>query len=241
MAIKDYYQIGFSKGDTISDTPRLLTSLKMAKKFVKAKNPVILDIGCGDGYFTKLLGQTLGSTNLNGVDISNNAKELAVENGVDFHLYDIDEGKLSFDDEKFDFIYCGCLIELVLDPDHLLEEINRLLKTDGIVILNNPNMNSWASRIAFLFGYLPYYGRVSTKFDLGKLGLPVSNGTSSGFIRLFPTKVLKQFLTLHNFNVRALAGASDNSIPSILKPIDNFFTVFPSLSFQNVWVLKKRT
>ena len=240
MTIKNHYQDDYAKINSIEHIPRLQKSIKLAHKYCKNKDSFILDIGCGDGYITSKFGDALSSGNLYGVDISFNAKNDAFKNhNIKMIAHDLDTGRLSLNDGMFDFIFCGCLIELVQNPDHLLEEIQRLLKDDGIAIINNPNMNSWASRIAVFFGYLPYYGRVSTKYDLGKLGLGVSKGVSTGFIRLFPTKVLRKLLILNNFKVIKTVGAADNSMPAGFKFFDNFFSNFPSLAFQNIWVIKK--
>ena len=55
-------------------------------------------------------------------------------------------------------------------------------------------MASWLSRIALLFGYLPYYSRVSTQYDLGKMFGKITSGKSTGFIRLFTLSSFKSSL-----------------------------------------------
>lgn len=65
--------------------------------------------------------------------------------------------KLPFKSEFFDLITCFDVIEhFPGHPIKLLEEINRVLKYDGIFILGGPNLGALKNRIKMLIGRHPY-------------------------------------------------------------------------------------
>lgn len=214
---------------------RLTKVLKIIdKKSIKART--ILDFGCGDGAFAIELGKHTGATSIFGVDISNRAIELAREKGISGDAIDIDTSNLNYADNTFDLVFCGSLIEDVLNPDHMMTEIRRVLAPDGICILTHPNMCAWANRIAINFGYLPFYYRVSTKFvDIGKIFGQPKEAPSTGFIRLFNPRSFKQFAQLHNFRVEGIYGAKEK-LPHSFEILDSFFSHFPSVAFQNIYI-----
>ncbi|WP_047983165.1 class I SAM-dependent methyltransferase [Ornithinibacillus californiensis] len=94
------------------------------------KNSKILDVGCGDGYGTYLL-HSLGHYMV-GVDISDEmitkAKERLEE--VPFEVADI--GELPFGKESMDAVLSINVLEWVEVPALALEELKRVLKTNGL-------------------------------------------------------------------------------------------------------------
>jgi len=59
------------------------TRLKKVLKIFSGYNfDRILDVGCGDGYFAKLLGEVSEAKEVYGIEISSEGVELAVKNGV---------------------------------------------------------------------------------------------------------------------------------------------------------------
>lgn len=147
-----------------------------------------------------------------------------------------------FDSEYFDLIFCGNLIELVIDPDHLLEELYRVLSPQGYLIITFPNLCAWASRIAVFLGFQPYYDIVSRKYDVGKFFIPPYRykQVSKGFIRLYSLRAFKQLCTFYGFKIIKIIGARENSLPCFLRSIDFFLSYIPSLAFQIICVLKKQ-
>lgn len=84
----------------------------------------LLDVGSGDGTFCNVLN-SLG-TNSYGVDGSE---------GTDFEK-DI---KIDYEDNYFDFIIFNAVIEHLKNPNIILKEIYRLLKTSGVLITTTLN------------------------------------------------------------------------------------------------------
>jgi SAM-dependent methyltransferase len=98
-----------------------------------------LDFGCADGgYEEELLARGLDA--VSGVDVEEEriaeAKRRNVPN-TDFTVFD--GLTLPFEDACFDGTFMNEVYEHVLDEDHALSEIRRVLKPGGYLILISPN------------------------------------------------------------------------------------------------------
>lgn len=79
-----------------------------------------------------------------GIDIQNVAKP---ENYKKVFVVNLNKDKLPFEDNSFDTIIAGDVIEHVENPSYLLREINRVLKEKGIFLLSTPQANHWWTTI----------------------------------------------------------------------------------------------
>ncbi len=238
--VKQVYKQGFARTINQLSEPRLQSILKITAKLPRLPLKTLLDIGCGDGIFTKQLAKIAGVNHIDGIDISQKAAAIAQKNGIDVRVIDVDETDFPYHSSSFDLIYCGNLIELVADADHLLQEIFRVLKKDGYLIMSFPNICAWGSRIAICLGYMPFYSRVSTHYDLGKLASRTTKGESTGFIRLFSLDAFKKITSLYHYKISGIWGTPANCLPKYLTVIDRFLAYFPSLACQIVAVIQKK-
>ncbi len=96
----------------------------------------VVDIGCGEGAFTHALA-TAGADPV-GVEVAGEAVRRARARypELDFRLTD---GQLPFDRGSFDVVWAGELIEHVEDPASLLEDIRRVLRGTGRLLLSTPD------------------------------------------------------------------------------------------------------
>ena len=92
----------------------------------------ILEIGCGRGFFTKKI-QSLTKLTI-GIDI--NPK--AIAKGVTDNLKVMDATHLNFPSEFFDKIYSCHTIEHIPDLNRFFQEIERVLKSGGRLLLVYP-------------------------------------------------------------------------------------------------------
>ena len=109
-----------------------------ATKFVKNKK--ILDIACGTGYGSKILGDS-GAKEVFGGDISHESINYATKNYSKKSIFfDIMDAKnLKFPDGYFDCIISFETIEHIPSYLEVLKEFKRVLKKDGMLIISTPN------------------------------------------------------------------------------------------------------
>ena len=106
--------------------------------------PDILDIGCGTGTLLGLLKRR--GFRVRGVDFSSEAAKIAeAENGVDVAVGSLEGAR--FPDRSFDIVTLFHVMEHVTNPRQVLAEVARVLKPDGAVVLQVPNIESWQFRI----------------------------------------------------------------------------------------------
>ena len=114
------------------------------QKYLPQRKLKILDVGCGSGFFTILLGkqghEVLG-TDLT-PDMIKKSRELAKEEGVDCKFEIMDAENLDFPDETFDVVISRNLTWTLPDAGHAYEEWCRVLKKGGILLNFDANYGS---------------------------------------------------------------------------------------------------
>jgi len=133
--IDDYYaRSGFLIGYIERRRLQIIRQMMAAKP-----GESILEVGCGGGH---VLSQ-FKSSKLTGVDVSSEMLAKAARNlaGCDFELKKGDIGDVGLADGSFDGIVCTEVLEHVLDPEHVLRHIQRLVKPGGRVVITFPNDN----------------------------------------------------------------------------------------------------
>jgi SAM-dependent methyltransferase len=105
----------------------------------------ILDIGCGDGGLLLEVIKRAGASLYVGVELSIGRLRLAQERlGNPVGLLQIDgRAHLPFGDQSFDLIFITEVIEHLKDPGSLLNEVHRILKSSGRLILTTPNSDAY--------------------------------------------------------------------------------------------------
>lgn len=103
----------------------------------------VLDLGCGDGYYSYLLSQLSLNLKITGIDSHQEAIETARTQAPSKKITFIigDAEKLPFPKNSFDKIIMSEVIEHVNDDMKVLKEARRVLKKDGILVLTTPNKN----------------------------------------------------------------------------------------------------
>ena len=103
----------------------------------------LLDIGCGNGAFLRR-AQSAGWTAV-GLDADPKAVQAAIESGLDVRNLSVDE--LDSEAEQFDVITMSHVIEHVHDPIGVLRSCYRLLKPNGMLWIETPNLDSTGHRV----------------------------------------------------------------------------------------------
>jgi 2-polyprenyl-3-methyl-5-hydroxy-6-metoxy-1,4-benzoquinol methylase len=132
----------FAKGFNLKSKTSLI------KKF--SQNGVVLDIGAGVGDLVKSLQEN--GVEARGFEPSEKARLVAKEKGIDLHS-NLD----SFELQKFDLISMYHVLEHVPDVQQQKQEILRLLKPKGVLILALPNYESYDAK---------FYGKFWAGYDV---------------------------------------------------------------------------
>ncbi len=122
-----------------------------------------IDVGCGDGA---LAGQWLARKGFDyhGVDVSANAIHEARAAGLRAEVIE-DASVLPFATETFDAAICVEVLEHLFLPLAALEEIRRILKPGGVLIVTTPNVAYWRRRLdlALLGRWNPFGDNLSVQ------------------------------------------------------------------------------
>jgi ubiquinone/menaquinone biosynthesis C-methylase UbiE len=155
-----------------------------------APGPVdrILDVGCASGAMLEALPQAGYKA---GVDICEEHIRLAQEKGIDAHLCDLEDSDLPFEDESFDAVVCTETIEHVLNTDRMINEINRVLKTGGVLAASVPNIAQPASFLLLMLDLTPMYSARYRNLHY----------------RDFTGRLFRQILRKHGFDIRRCEGS----------------------------------
>ncbi len=241
MSSGDFYNKGYYAG--LAPEPRFKKVLDIAAEL---QGECLLDIGCGDGFFTVLLKAALKAKEVTGIEIATEAIAAIENKGIKGCQLNIDEQPFPFGDNHFDVIYCGEVIEHLFNPDHLLRETYRVLKPGGSCIITTPNLAGWPNRLALMLGYQPFATSVSPEHEgTGKLIIKGDEG-QWGHIRVFTTRALKELVRMYQFKIKRIAGcpittstSSSQILHSCIKVVDNIMAIFPSLSSRIIMVVEK--
>lgn len=231
------YYHGIGKERRFSDVAKVLKQLGAGGKF--------LDIGCGDGDVTQYLAEAMGTKDTYGLELSEEAVKISVKKGIKASAHDVGAAPYPFEDDTFDVIYCGEIIEHVFDPEHLISEVKRVLKPTGICVITTPNLAGWPNRFALLLGYQPFPTSVSPHNEgLGKLFFKGNEG-QWGHIRVFTLRALKELVTMHKLTILKVQGsivtidAGTSVFSRLVSVVDKIMAVFPGCSTRIILAIKK--
>lgn len=128
----------------------------------------VLDIGCFDGTIAgKLIEQ--GDKEVYGMDRMASALELAKTRGVKTIHADIDEENTDFEDGFFDAALATGVLDSLFDPDGVVEELHRVIKPGGTLLVTLPNLACLSNRTLMLFGKPPWQVQSGARTGLGTI------------------------------------------------------------------------
>ena len=119
----------------------LLKKLQLISKYFKTGK--ILDIGCGTGEFLNICKNAKWNTI--GIEPSPDARKMAIENyGLDVR----EEAEINnLESGSFDIITMWHVLEHVPNLNERIEDIKRLIKPNGVIIIAVPNCESLDAKI----------------------------------------------------------------------------------------------
>ena len=175
----------------------------------------ILDIGCGDGAVARVL--TNRNCVIDGVTISQEEQKIAGKVMRHVHIFNLENGLPDLGINIYDVVICSHVLEHICYPENLMNDIYKVLKPKGILIVALPNIMHYKSRWQLLLGNFNYqsagiwdythfrwYTFETAQKRLLKYNFRIVNKTVTGmlpfnsfFTKIFPDRVnLKLFAYL---------------------------------------------
>lgn len=127
-------------------------------KFV-GSNKSVLDIGCGDGYFSRELSKR--NNRIVGIDILQSPAEMTAFE--DYVQADLNDSRLDLHSlvggRRFDFVLLQDILEHLHAPEKLLQACKEVLHPYGLVLVSLPNVANITVRASLLLGRFEYTER----------------------------------------------------------------------------------
>jgi len=167
--------------------------LVMERYALNSQKPMrLLDVGCLDGVAVSIFNE-LG-VRAEGIDPSSEAVEIGRRNGLNLHVGYLHE--LEFPESSYDVVTLYEVIEHLEKPVDLFEEIARILKSGGVLVVGTGNVDSWTAKFKKekwdFFGLYSRGGHVSF-FSPRTLGyLAQKTGFEVIFSRTYTVKFLER-------------------------------------------------
>jgi SAM-dependent methyltransferase len=163
---------------------------ELFRRYVGGPDRRVLDVGCRYGALTRAY---LQGNHVVGIDVDRWALGEAARRGIETQWADAEEG-LPFEDETFDVVVAGELLEHVRDPAALVAEARRVLRPGGTFVGSVPNGFRLKNRLRFLAGrkpendptHLHLFAPSDLHALLGGFEEPRLHFVSSRFLRLHP-------------------------------------------------------
>lgn len=95
-------------------------------------NGRILDLGCGDGQYFRLIWPH--ATDVVGVDMNPEEAELGLQSGVYREVHVAPAHQVPESDASFDYVFANCSLEHMDHLDDVLAEVHRCLKPGGSLL-----------------------------------------------------------------------------------------------------------
>jgi len=118
------------------------SQVRLIQKYASGTN--LLDIGCAQGFF--LYNASKAGYTTKGIEISQDAAEYAVkEFGLDVEAKSFEE--LRFPENHFDVVTLWQVLEHVPYPLTILQEVHRILKPGGLLVVSTPDIGGIPAKI----------------------------------------------------------------------------------------------
>lgn len=146
------YQDFFEPKAGLKDLFRKLTFVTIGTRDPAYPKPGrMLDLGCGSGKF--LYKMRAKGWETHGVEISRSAAELG-RKAANLDIFPGTLHEARFPDDHFDYIRSNHSFEHILNPNETLQELRRILKPDGKLLIAVPNVDGWVARFFKRFWWL---------------------------------------------------------------------------------------
>lgn len=136
----DYYQKGIATNllQRLWHTGKLHAVISSIGRYQPAN---ILDVGCASGWFLNEMAKQFPLAECVGVDAYKPAIMYAQKKYKNIRFIVSDAHKLPFPNNTFDLVICTEVLEHVINPAGVMDEIKRVLKPKGIAVIEMDSGN----------------------------------------------------------------------------------------------------
>lgn len=149
----------------------------------------VLDVGCGDGSFTRELAAVLPKAEISAVDTA--VSKPFSSGNISFFKGGVEA--LPFASESFDLVYTALSLHHWSDKEKGIREIFRVLKSGGRLVIGDPLLEDWL-RNRFLGWLMQAIDRGSFTNEERLRGYLSSAGFEETEIRLVPNTMKSLYL-----------------------------------------------
>ncbi len=172
-------------------------------KVIEPTGGKVLDIGCADGVFTKVILDKSKADKIIGIDVLKTSINWARKHwkkNTKMQFKTGDAHSLKFENNSFEAVFAIEVLEHVYEPNKVLKEIKRVLKRDGYAIFLVP-AESLLFKIVWYF-WTKYRGKIwkATHLHAYSDSYLVELVRNAGFKNIEDNKII--FETLHLVKVR---------------------------------------
>lgn len=194
-------------------------------KYIPVKSQKILEVGCGNGAFGKLVKEKI-KCEYWGIEPDSRFTEVAKQN-LDFFLNLTFDNEIDLPTNAFDLIVFNDVLEHVLYPEEIIQTCKKFLKNEGCILSSIPNIR-----------HIPYLYRL---FYLGEFEYELSGIMDRTHFRFFTFKSVKRMYERCGFKIILNEGIN-KFIPikfKILVFLANLFTngKFKDVKYQQIATL----
>jgi ubiquinone/menaquinone biosynthesis C-methylase UbiE len=142
---------------------------EVVSKLVRSIQPKkILDIGvCTGIFYSKYIPEYLEKGAVYGVDIQQEFLDIAARRGIHTAKVNLDKEALPYKNESFDMVICDGILEHTLRPREMFQEISRVLKHSGQLVVIVPSAVSSKRRWRMLRGDSPFFPLIDNLLNKG--------------------------------------------------------------------------
>jgi 2-polyprenyl-3-methyl-5-hydroxy-6-metoxy-1,4-benzoquinol methylase len=164
---------------------------RKALHFILVEHPLnVLDLGCGAGNISSALLKH--DIKVFGMDMDIAKLKEARIKGI-FATQANLMGSLPVKSKCFDVVFAGEIIEHLIDTDYFLEEIHRVLKRSGKLILTTPNLCNIENRLRILIGRYPIFVDYTCRGD--------------NHLRVYNKRAIVRQIRERNFDIFQVTGS----------------------------------